>query len=223
MRSMAVKAVFLDVGETLINETRLWSLLAQWLNVPLGRFLQELETVIRQRRHHREVFERLQPGFDLHAAQTARSAAGWPADLAAAEDLYPDALACLARLRALGYRTGIAGNQPPGIEAALLAAGLDADVVASSSSWGVAKPSPAFFAKIVEVTSLRAAQIAYVGDRLDADVLPAIAAGMGGVFLKRGPWSRVHAQWPEVARSHLRIECLEELPSALEQFNRGVD
>ena len=31
---MKVSAVFFDIGETLIDETRPWSLLADWLGVP---------------------------------------------------------------------------------------------------------------------------------------------------------------------------------------------
>jgi FMN phosphatase YigB (HAD superfamily) len=54
-----------------------------------------------------------------------------------------------------------------------------------------------------------------VGDRLDNDVLPAVAAGMTGVFVRRGPWGVIHATWPEAARANLRLETLNELPAAL--------
>ena len=65
---MTVTVVFLDVGETLVDESRLWELWAQWLNVPSSVFLATLDSVIRERAHHRQVFQRLRPGFDLEAA-----------------------------------------------------------------------------------------------------------------------------------------------------------
>jgi FMN phosphatase YigB (HAD superfamily) len=96
--------------------------------------------------------------------------------------------------------------------------GLAVDFIASSARWGVEKPDPAFFRRIVVESGVAPNQIAYVGDRLDNDVndvLPAIAMGMTGVFVRRGPWGVIHATWPEVARADLRLENLEELPEAL--------
>jgi FMN phosphatase YigB (HAD superfamily) len=53
--------------------------------------------------------------------------------------------------------------------------------------------------------------IAYVGDRADNDVGPAIAAGMVGVHIRRGPWG--HLQEPPDGA--IRITSLDELPGAL--------
>ena len=89
------------------------------------------------------------------------------------------------------------------------------DVVASSASWAVEKPSPAFFARIVAETGLDASEIAYVGDRVDNDVVPAADAGMVAVHLRRGPWGHLQADWPEVGRAAIRIEGLDELVPAL--------
>ena len=80
------------------------------------------------------------------------------------------------------------------------------------------KPSPEFFGRIVALSGLPAERIAYVGDRLDNDVLPAMAAGLVGVFLRRGPWGVVQGGWPEVARAHLRVATLSELPDALDRL-----
>ena len=134
-------------------------------------------------------------------------------------DFYPDALPCLCELRARGYRIGLAGNQPAAAEARLRELGLPADVVASSAGWGVEKPAPEFFARVVAAASVPAPSIAYVGDRLDNDVLPAAAAGMVAVFLRRGPWGHLHAARPEAAQAALRLDTLAELPAALEQYD----
>jgi len=47
---------------------------------------------------------------------------------------------------------------------------------------GVSKSRPGFFRRIVDESGVAPNEIAYVGDRLDNDVLPAVDAGMGGIF-----------------------------------------
>jgi FMN phosphatase YigB (HAD superfamily) len=61
-------------------------------------------------------------------------------------------------------------------------------------------------------------RIAYVGDRLDNDALPARAAGMIAVFLRRGPRGWMPAEQPEIARAHLRLDSLATLPEALDSL-----
>ena len=210
-----IRAVVFDVGETLVDETRLWAGWAGYLSVPAPVFHAALEDVIAQRQHHHRVFDRFRPqGFDLDAARRERAARG-DTDLFGADDLYPDALPALAALRAQGFRIGIAANQPAGAEEALASAGVRADFFATSAVWGVAKPAPEFFLKVVEAAGVQAGQIAYVGDRLDNDVLPARQAGMLAVFLQRGPWGRAHAKWPQAGLAHLHLQSLAELPGAL--------
>jgi HAD superfamily hydrolase (TIGR01549 family) len=211
-----IRAVFFDVGETLVDETRQWTSWADWLGVPPLTFCAALGAVIERGEHHRRVFDCFAPGLDIPAEEARRQAAGRGYVLEA-RDLYPDALPTLAALRARGLQIGIAGNQPERAEAALSEAGVAADHLASSARWGVEKPSPAFFARIAETAGLPPAEIAYVGDRLDNDILPARAAGLFAVFLVRGPWGIVHARRPETARASLVIDRLSDLPAALER------
>lgn len=214
MTTMTTRWVCFDVGETLIDETRHWAGWADWLGVTQLTFFAALGATIAERRDHRELFQLLHPGFDLAAARAARLAAGQPEGFGVA-DLYPDVRPTLARLRAGGLRIAIAGNQRLWAEAALAAIGLPADLVAASERWGVHKPSPAFFERLAAEAGVPPAQIAYVGDRLDNDVLPASAAGMLAVFIRRGPWGHIHATWPERAQAHAQIEGLDELPALL--------
>jgi len=212
---MAIKVVFFDVGETLVDETRQWGGWADWLGVPRLTFFAALGAVIERGQHHRRVFELVRPGVDLAREQAARAAAG-QVDLFDQSDFYPDALACLATLRHQGYRIGLAGNQPAVAEAALRAMTLPVDYVASSAGWGVEKPAPEFFARVVALAGGVPAEIAYVGDRVDNDVAPAAAAGMVAVFLRRGPWGYLHADRPEAALARIKIDSLAELPEALQ-------
>lgn len=215
-----IRAVCFDIGETLVDETRHWQAWADWLGVPAMTFFAALGAVIERGEHHRRVFELIRPGFDLEAERAKRSAAGGELRLEPG-DFYPDALPCLARLRAAGYQVGLVGNQPASTEARLAELGVDVEWIASSAGWGVEKPAPEFFARVAECADLPREQIAYVGDRLDNDVLPARAAGMLAVFLRRGPWGVVHATRPEVGQAHVRIESLDELPAALSSAARG--
>jgi len=208
-----IKAVVFDVGETLIDETRHWSEWADWLGAPRLTFLAALGVVIERGLNHRQVFQLVRPGLDLEAEQRARAAAGWRYRFEPG-DFYPDALPCLAAVRAAGLKLGIAGNQPEAAEAALAAAGVGADFIASSARWGVEKPDPAFFARVAEVAEAPCAAIAYVGDRLDNDVGPAKRAGMYAVFLRRGPWGVSHAE-AAAGVADLMLESLDGLVETL--------
>ena len=211
---MAIRLVVFDVGETLIDETRLWGEWADWLGITRLTFFAALGAVIAAKRHHRQVFELLRPGIDLARERQARQAQGRLTRIEE-RDLYPDVVPTLARLRKAGYAIGLAGNQPIEFETEIRALGLAVDLVASSACWGVEKPDPAFFRRLVVESGVEPGEIAYVGDRLDNDVLPAVAMGMTGVFLRRGPWGAIHATWPEVAHAHFRLANLTELPAAL--------
>src|SRR5918998_327203 len=211
---MAVEAVVFDLGETLVDEGRGWTAWAEWLGVRPFDLFAALGAVIERRQDHRMAFELVRPGFDLERERTAKEAAGrpWGFD---ASDLYPDALPCLEQLRAAGLRIGVVGNQPAAVESMLPELHGLADVVGSSGRWGVRKPSAAFFQRVIAEVRLPPHVIAYVGDRLDYDVLPAMALGMVGVFVVRGPWGLVQQSWPEAREASLVVDTLEGLADRL--------
>jgi FMN phosphatase YigB (HAD superfamily) len=172
-----------------------------------------LGATIERRADHLEAFRAIRPGFDLGAERRARAAAGVP-DEPRLGDLYPDALPCLEAVAAAGHVVGAAGNTSVEIER-FLRAHCRADFVASSAGLGVAKPAPEFFAALTRMAGVEPGAIAYVGDRVDYDVLPARAAGMVAVHIRRGPWGHLHARWPEAAQADLRIDSLDELVGGL--------
>jgi FMN phosphatase YigB (HAD superfamily) len=112
----------------------------------------------------------------------------------------------------LGLRVGIVGNQTEAMERWAREAVLPADLISSSASLGVRKPDPRFFARVVELAGCRSQETAYVGDRVDNDVLPAAAAGLVAVHVRRGPWGRLQPTPPEAA---LAVDDLAALPHAL--------
>ena len=211
---MPIRAVCFDVGETLIDETRHWIEWAAFLGVPAMTLFTAIGVIMERGESLRRVFEIFRPGMDPGTARRMRAAEGWTYDFNA-QDLYPDAIPCLTTLKARGYKVLIAGNQPVEAEAALARLDVPADLIASSAGWGVSKPDPQFFAKVIEAAGEPAEAVAYVGDRLDNDVLPSLAAGMTAVFVRRGPWGWMHAERPEIERAHIRIESLLDLPHRL--------
>jgi FMN phosphatase YigB (HAD superfamily) len=182
-------------------------------------FFGALGGVIERDLHQREVFNLVRPGIDLARERQARLAAGIDYWSFHADDLYPDAVPCLNALRAAGYLVGIAGNQTATEEEQLRAMDLPVDLIASASQFGAEKPDPAFFAGLVDSVEYDPGEIVYVGDRLDNDVLPAIAAGMIGVLLRRGPWGVLHASRPDAARAALVLDDLTQLPAALRSLS----
>ena len=206
--------VVLDLGETLVDESRSWGRWATYLGVPHLTLMGVLGAVIAERRDHREAFAYFREGFDLATERARKHEAGlgWEVE---EQDLYPDALETLAELRRRGYLLAVMANQP--LEAVPLMRSLPVDRVATSAEWGVWKPDPAFFTRVGAEVDAAPERIAYVGDRVDNDVLPAKAAGMLAVHLRRGPWGYLHATWPEAAEADLRLDALAELPDALER------
>lgn len=211
---MPIRAVCFDVGETLIDETRHWIEWANFLGVPAMTLFTAIGVTMERGQPLRRVFEIFKPGIDPGMARRLRAAQGWTYDFTA-QDLYPDAIPCLTTLRERGYKVLIAGNQPAEAAAALSRLDVPADFIGTSDGWGVSKPDRRFFAKVAEAAAEPAERIAYVGDRLDNDVLPSLAAGMTAVFVRRGPWGWIHAERPEIERAHIRIDSLLDLPDRL--------
>jgi HAD superfamily hydrolase (TIGR01549 family) len=211
-----VRAVVFDVGETLIDETRIFSRWADRLGVPRGTFLGLIGACAATDRPLADAFRLTRPDVDLDA-EISRWATDDPTGLREnfdADDLYPDVRPALAALRDAGLGVVVAGNQPPQARAALEAMDLPADAIRTSDEWGVEKPAPEFFARAADLAGLPAGEIAYVGDRLDNDVLPAARAGMRPVLIRRGPWGYLHAARPDAARVEV-VDSLTELPALL--------
>ncbi len=211
---MPIRAVCFDVGETLIDETRHWGEWADFLGVPRLTLFTALGVTMARGQSLRRVFEIFRPDLDFANVRQMRATEGYRYDFHAA-DLYPDAIPCLAALKSRGFKVLIAGNQPIEAEAALARLQVPADLIASSAGWGVSKPDPAFFQRVIDAADESPEAIAYVGDRMDNDVLPARAAGMVAVLLRRGPWGWMHAERPDADAAHLLLHDLASLPDAL--------
>lgn len=199
---MAVAAVFLDVGETLVNEERYWGDVAALAGIEPHAVFAALGVTITRGEEHTELWSHLGVAPPDGLGDVVYTLG----------DLYPDALPCLAALRSRGFRVGLAGNQSYALEQWSREARLPVDVIGSSASWQVRKPALAFFERMVVEAGCEPGELAYVGDRVDNDVLPAAAAGLVAVHVRRGPWGRLQPTPPEAA---LGIDDLASLPQAL--------
>ncbi|GAA1892342.1 HAD family hydrolase [Asanoa iriomotensis] len=213
-----IKAVFLDVGGTILDESREFETWADWLGVPRHTLSAVLGAVIARGLDYSETFEAFRPGIDLAAERERRAAAG-KAESFGEEDLYPDARACLTALREQGLFVGLAGNQPAHAEPILRALDLSVDMIGTSEGWGVSKPSPAFFERVVHEGGGDPSSILYVGDRPDNDVRPAHEAGMRTCLIRRGPWGYILDTASVSDQCLFRIDSLDELPTLVARHN----
>ncbi len=200
---MALRAVVFDVGETLVDEERWWRELAEHSGLQPHVVWAALGVTIERGEEHDALWGHL--GIE-------RPDGWWHGLTYSVDDLYPDAIDCLERVRALGLRVGVVGNQTDTLERWARDSALPADVISSSASLGVRKPDPAFFERVVELMGCQAKEVAYVGDRVDNDVLPAAAAGLVAIHVRRGPWGRLQSTPPEAT---LAIDDLASLPESL--------
>jgi len=205
--------VCLDVGETLIDETRIWSVWADVLAIPRLTFMAALGGVIARGGEHRDVFSEFgfaEAAWRALGPEVERRYAGFQE-----QDLYPDARPAIAALAQAGYRLSVLANQPASRSGELRALGIAPEVLAMSDEMAVAKPDPAFFIRALELMGDPPPErVAYVGDRVDNDVLPAMAAGLRAIWLRRGPWGVIQ-QLPNGAQPALVVGSLRELTESI--------
>ncbi len=199
---MAIRAVFFDVGETLVDEERYWREMSSAAGVGPHVIWAALGKTIERGEEHWELWRHL--GVE-------RPVEAWDHVVYSIDDFYPDALACLTTLREAGVLVGLAGNQNAALEEWARAAELPVDVVTGSASLGVRKPDPVFFERLVELAGAEPAEVAYVGDRADNDVLPSLTAGLVAVHVRRGPWGMLQATPPGA----VSVASLAEVPGVV--------
>jgi len=212
----APSTVVFDVGEVLIDETRLWTLWAELIGVSPTTLAAVLGAAVIQDETADAVFAHLVPNIEWGAleGEHERRYGGFRE-----EDLYPDVRPCLEELSAAGFRIVIAGNQPARRHEQLAALELPCDALSTSEELGAEKPDPAFFTAVLALAGVSdAAEVLYVGDRTDNDVAPAAAAGMRTCWLRRGPWGQLQDLPDEVAEPDLVLEGLGELPTLLQAW-----
>jgi HAD superfamily hydrolase (TIGR01549 family) len=202
--------VVLDVGETIIDESRIWRAWADAFRIPHTTFMSVFGSIVERGLNYQHIAEYF-PRVDWQRQREAVESVvgGFQAD-----DLYPDALPALTALRERGYRTAVIANQPAERAAQLRALGVEPEVMAMSDEMGASKPDPTFFSLALTLLGdPDPRDVAYVGDRIDNDVLPSSTAGMRAVWLRRGPWGVIPREAPPQAS--LVVESLAEMTARI--------
>jgi HAD superfamily hydrolase (TIGR01549 family) len=209
--------VCLDVGETIIDETRVWATWADVLGISRLTFMAAMGAAIERGWEYRHVFEIVEaPDWRRHLEAVERRYGGFRPD-----DLYPDALTAVDGLRDRGFQVAVVANQPATRTSELRALGFDVEVMAMSEELGVAKPAPAFFERTLALLGgPDPSDVAYVGDRIDNDVVPAAEARMRAVWLRRGPWGIIPREAPSQAA--LVVSSLTELVDRIDECWAGA-
>jgi FMN phosphatase YigB (HAD superfamily) len=207
-----IRAVVFDLGETLLDETEMWGSWADRLGVPRFTFFAVAGALIERGQHPSRALELLGLGSQREAVLgTYRLGPG---------HLYPDAAPCLKRLRDLGFVTAVAGNQPADLQGQVAGLGLPVDVVTSSTELEAEKPDAEFFIRLAGRLGMQPGEAAYVGDRVDYDIVPAAGAGLATILVHRGPWAALQAARPEASRADAVVTSLDEVPDAMVGLER---
>lgn len=124
----------------------------------------------------------------------------------------------LPALRALSGRVtvGVLANQEASVVDALERDGLAGyiDVWGVSAIVGHEKPDPALFEWALRAAGTDAAHAVHVGNRLDTDVRPALAMGLGAVWVTRGE-APDHPTPEQLAEPDLSVPDLTGIADAL--------
>ncbi|MFO6423618.1 HAD family hydrolase [Motilimonas sp. KMU-193] len=116
-------------------------------------------------------------------------------------------LAELAKCHSIYIATNAADSSESEIQAAFARVGLDKFISGyfCRANLGVSKGTPAFFHRIIEQLKVLPESVVMVGDSLQNDVKPAMAAGLKAVWFN--PDAKVH----ELPNQVKQISCLNEL------------
>ncbi|MEE8601006.1 HAD family hydrolase [Euzebya tangerina] len=182
--------VCLDIGETLIDETRVWTTWAHVLGVTPLVLHAALGAAVAAGGSYPAALGRFDPNWSARFDEFAQRYEGFRPS-----DLYADVLPSLAALTGAGLGVAVIGNQPASRTEELRAIGVVPEVMVMSEELGVSKPDPAFYDAVLRHLGVsQPDHVTYVGDRLDNDIVPAIAHGLQAIHLRRGPWGIIGPQ-----------------------------
>jgi putative hydrolase of the HAD superfamily len=192
------RAVLFDVGDTLVRRPEVGP--GRRIAEALGLAPEAARAITRLL--FREAFEtpvalaaRLRRDLGCPATVERVVAEIWEAQESEPEEV-PGATACVLAAAAAGARVGVVSNIWAPYEAGFRRA--CPAIVPLIGSWhlsyraGVAKPDPALFQAALAALDVRPEDGVMVGDSLDKDILPALALGMGAIWISAGAAADVH-------------------------------
>ena len=178
--------LFFDIGSTLVDERQV---LDDFVNRCVEKLAQEGVAVSDADYHNQLLHIAEQGGDPIHEvwsyfAPMYLERPRWTHDK---ERLYPQVRSALKVLRTR-YHLGIIANQGNDLSGRLERFGIlgDFEIIISSSDVGFSKPDIRIFQLALEQANIEPSQAAYVGDRVDNDMVPAKKLGMRTIRVKQG-------------------------------------
>ena len=244
-----IRAVFFDLGNTLIHFTGSWAevlpasnralgaaLLESGLHLDLPAFLAEFSRRMEAYFARREdeclefttesVLRRLLADLgyaDVPAAVLQAALARMYAVSQAHWQPEQDALPTLQRLAGAGYRIGLISNASDAadVHALIEKAQLRPwlQSIVVSAEVGMRKPSPRIFEIALNALDVLPEQAVMVGDTLSADVAGAHAAGLCAVWIARRVNTPENRALAEQLQPDATLQTLGELPPLLKRWN----
>lgn len=156
----------------------------------------------------------LQAGYS-HQQATELADEAFVVALAARQevDYFEHTWTVLDQLRAAGYQMGSISNGNADIHRVGLSDHFDFQYNAHEA--GVEKPDPHIFEQVLKHEGLEASQIIHIGDNPIADVLGAQQLGIATIWV-----NVIGKQWVHDHNADAQIDCLSELPSAVESLSK---
>jgi FMN phosphatase YigB (HAD superfamily) len=117
-------------------------------------------------------------------------APGIPKNRRVSQPLYPKAIGAIAALSSAGLRLILAANTVASEQHRLSLVHVGVFPLVSgfclSGEIGVSKPDAEFYAYVIEAANAKPERILHVGNTIDEDIIPALAAGMHAVYVTTG-------------------------------------
>lgn len=170
--------LFFDLGSTLIDESKVYE---RHMRTVADEANVTYEFVYNKAL---ELYKRGKCGYSEMMRQLGVEKPIWTQE---DEILYPETKKCLESLKEK-YKIGIIANQISGTEDRLKEFGIFQyiDLVIASAEEGVSKPDKRIFEIALYRAKCNPNKAVMIGDRVDNDILPAKALGMGTIWIKQG-------------------------------------
>jgi HAD superfamily hydrolase (TIGR01662 family) len=134
--------------------------------------------------------------------------------------LFPDTVDTLTKLKDGGFVLGVVSNSKSDWLVRSIIQRCDLDrffqVVVSSAAVRIRKPRSEIFIEALKNLNVKASESAFVGDSISADVSGANSMGMHSIHVLRKPITDTHPSHPDAT-----VTKLAEIPEIIDTWNNG--
>ena len=136
--------------------------------------------------------------------------------------LFPDTVETLSTLRDGGFEMGLISNSKSDwlIRSILQHQDLERffEVIVTSAAMKIRKPRPEIFTEALKALKVKAPESVFVGDSIQADVSGSKYVGMRSIHVFRKPITTTHPPQPDAT-----VTRLSEIPKLITSWNNGTN